>query len=82
VLVAAFTPFLSKPDFSRKILVRLASLDICPATTYIFDDLLRQLYWANLLVKRLVKGEKRLVWRCEAIRQAGISILRQGFEQD
>jgi len=76
VLVAAFTPFLKKPDLSRQILNRLARLDICPATTYIFDDLLRQLYWANLLVKRLVKGEMRLVWRCEAIRQAGISILR------
>jgi len=71
VLVAVFTPFLNKPDFLRQILGRLASLDICPATTYIFDDLLRQLYWANLLVKR----KMRLVWRCEAIRQAGISIL-------
>ena len=72
VLVQAFTPFLSKPAFSKQLIQRLENLDICPATPYIYDDLLRQLYWANLLVKR----KQRLVWRCEAIRQAGISILQ------
>jgi len=71
VLVGAFTPFLNKPDLAQQMVERLAKLDICPATPYIYDELLRQLYWANLLVKR----EGRLVWRCEAILQAGMSIL-------
>ncbi len=75
VLVAAFTPFLHKPDLAQQVLQRLAKLDIGPATTYIFDDLLRKLYWMNLLVKREVAGKERLMWRCEVIRQAGISIL-------
>jgi hypothetical protein len=45
---------------------------------YILDDVLRELYWKNALVKRDNDGEIGLYWRCEAIRMAGKKILGGG----
>lgn len=39
------------------------------------NEILRRLYWKNMLVERRIKGHKRLCWRCEAIRLAGREIL-------
>jgi hypothetical protein len=39
------------------------------------NEILRRLYWKNMLVERHIKGHKRLCWRCEAIRLAGREIL-------
>lgn len=70
-LVAAFTRFQPNPQQAQQIREWLAQPEVAPAPPYIFDDLLREVYWLNLLVKR----NNRLVWRCEAIREAGQEIL-------
>ena len=56
---------------------RLAELlrtdDVGPAQTYLTDPLLRRLYWSGLL--RPSADQRRLLWRCPAIREAGRTIL-------
>jgi hypothetical protein len=50
--------------------------DIAPSL-YLFssgnkrNELLQRLYWKNLLVERRINRNKRLCWRCEALRLAG-----------
>jgi hypothetical protein len=50
--------------------------DIAPSL-YLFssgnkrNELLQRLYWKNLLVERRMNRNKRLCWRCEALRLAG-----------
>jgi hypothetical protein len=55
----------------NKICSYLNKVDIQPAEPYIFDDLLRELYWSNLLIKRGL----RLEWRCEALCKVSRKIL-------
>ncbi len=43
---------------------------LAPARPYLFDPLLRRLYWANLLATRRDAEGAWLEWRCEAIREA------------
>ncbi len=62
-IVSAFS-HLRKHDEVR---AWLEQTDLGPAPVYIFDAVLRKLYWSNLLAKR----DNRLVWRCPAIRQTG-----------
>jgi transcriptional regulator with XRE-family HTH domain len=45
---------------------------------YIQNELLRELYWKNLLVKRDNNGKQGLEWRCDAVRMAGKRILKCG----
>jgi len=71
VLTAAFTQFKKKNNNTKQLCKWLAQPNVAPAQPYIFDDLLREVYWLNLLVKR----NNRLVWRCEAVREAGREIL-------
>lgn len=65
---------LAQEEASRK---RLAELlhndDVGPALTYLVDPLQRRLYWSGLL--RPSTDQRRLVWRCPAIREAGRTIL-------
>jgi len=70
-LVDAFMPFTDKSAERQQICQWLAREDLGPTETYIRDDLLRRLYWSNLLATR----NGRLVWRCEVIRKAGQEIL-------
>ena len=42
---------------------------------YILDDVLRELYWKNALVRGENEGESGLYWRCKAIKMAGKRIL-------
>ncbi len=42
---------------------------------YILDDVLRELYWKNALIRREKEGESGLYWRCKAIKMAGKRIL-------
>jgi len=51
--------------------------DLGKAQPFILDELKRKLFWKNLLVEREVGGERRLCWRCEALRMAGLQILKK-----
>ncbi|MCP4693182.1 MAG: hypothetical protein GY859_34385, partial [Desulfobacterales bacterium] len=57
----------------RRLLEKLAGEDVGPYEPYIYNPLVRRLYWQNLL-KRSPDGS-RLIWRCQAIREAGKRIL-------
>lgn len=67
-----FTPFGKDMSAKKRIYKWLQQEDLGKAQPYILDDLLRQLYWKELLVER----GKRLYWRCEAVRMAGRTVLR------
>jgi len=66
-----FIPFGKDNTAKQKICQWLQQEELGKAQPYILDDLLRQLYWKDLLVER----GKRLYWRCEALRLAGQEIL-------
>ncbi|OQW91112.1 MAG: hypothetical protein BWK78_05495 [Thiotrichaceae bacterium IS1] len=73
-----FTPYLCRPQEARKIVEWLAARKIAPAKEFLLDQLLRELYWKNLIVK----GDGNWIyWRCEAIRLAGTAVLVRQFEQ-
>lgn len=71
-LADTFMQFTDSLIETRQICQWLSQENLGPTETYIRDDLLRQLYWRNLLV---VEQDEQLVWRCEAIRKAGQRIL-------
>lgn len=70
-----FTSLRLNPAQQAKLHDWLACRDtpIKPLRPYLFDDLLRALYWQGLLAPR----ERQLYWRCEAMRLAGLEILRE-----
>lgn len=47
-----------------------------PGVGYPLDLPERRLFWRNLLTRRTVDRRRRLVWRSENLRQAGLDILR------
>ncbi len=57
----------------RRLNEMLASEEVGPHEPYINNNLIRRLYWKNLL-KRSPDGS-RLIWRCRAIREAGKRVL-------
>jgi hypothetical protein len=71
-----FTPFTRHNETRQQVYEWLQQEDLGKAQPFIFDDLLRQLYWKNLLVEREINGEKRLLWRCQALREIGKNILK------
>ncbi len=71
LLVNAFARFRRTPEPLKQLCEWLSQAEVGPAQPYIFDDLLREVYWLNLLVAR----GGRLVWRGEAVRQAGLQTL-------
>jgi hypothetical protein len=69
-LCAALVPMV-RPDDDRAVLRRLVGLDdLGPAQPYVFNTMLRRLYWRNLIRVEEVSGKRRLVWRSPAIRDA------------
>ncbi len=71
-----FAPFRKDAANKQELCQLLAQHEVGPAQTYLFDPLLRRLYWKNLLKRN---DKRRLVWRCEVFRKAGWQIL--GCEQ-
>jgi len=47
-----------------------------PARPYLQDDLLRALFWANLVQARPAEGGAQLHWRSEIVREAGLAVLQ------
>jgi hypothetical protein len=73
VLVSAFTKFTHQPTHLQQLGEWLNQTEVGPALPHIFDPLLREVYWLNLLKAQ----EGRLVWRCEAVRRAGLQMLEE-----
>ena len=69
-----FTPLRQEPNTRQKVYDWLQKEEVGKAEPYILDDVLRNLYWKNLVVER----EGRLYWRCETVRMAGQQILAGG----
>jgi hypothetical protein len=65
-----FTPLTQDQSTRQKMRHWIQMDEVGKAEPYIQDNILRKLYWKNLLVKR---GEC-LYWRCEAMRMAGKTI--------
>lgn len=63
-------PLMREPGTRAPIVGWLDRPRLAPARPYLFDPLLRQLYWANLLAVRRDADGAWLEWRCEAIRDA------------
>ncbi|MCX6578718.1 MAG: toll/interleukin-1 receptor domain-containing protein [Candidatus Aminicenantes bacterium] len=69
-----FTPFMRVDANMRQELCELLSReDVAPAQPYIFDPLLKRLYWKNLLRRSV--NRNRLYWRCDILRKVGLRIL-------
>jgi hypothetical protein len=68
-----FMPFRHDAATAQRLCQLLARSDVSVAAPYLFDLLLRRLYWKNLL--KVSQDGTRLLWRCEALRIAGRRIL-------
>lgn len=64
-------PLMREPAQRALIVEWLERPRLAPARPYLFDPLLRRLYWANLLAVRRDAQGGWLEWRCDAIRDAG-----------
>jgi hypothetical protein len=76
-----FTPFVQNRKHLQQLHEWLAQEQVAPVSTlYSYGDkrneLLRRLYWKNLLVLRPNEGQKYLCWRSEALRSVGQSLIR------
>jgi len=69
-----FTLLIQEPSNREKVCQWVQKEEVGKAEPYIQDNVLRQLYWKNLLVEREINDEKRLFWRCEAMQKAGNQI--------
>jgi hypothetical protein len=76
VLWRLFTPFNGDAGVKRKLSDLLKQTDVGPAMPFLYDPLLKRLYWRNLIKRSPVS--RRLVWRCEALRRLGLQILEFG----
>jgi len=69
-----FTPFKRSADVRQRVCALLEREDVEKFVTLDFSDpLIKRLYWKNLL-KKSTDG-KRLIWRCELLREIGRDIL-------
>jgi hypothetical protein len=76
-----FTPFIQDNSARQQVSNWLQQDDLGAFTYFINNNLLRKLYWKNLLVVReTVDGKKRLCWRCEALKMAGNKILAGQYQ--
>lgn len=75
-----FTPFNEDDDQKRRLCQLQGKQDVGPAQPYLYDSLLKRLYWRNL-IKR-VPSNRRLYWRCEALRMVGRQILGCGDSRE
>lgn len=69
---AVFQAYSADPKARKKICGWLRRNDLGPHRPWIQDPLLRRLYWRNALTVR----DRRLEWRCEAIRDLGRRVLK------
>lgn len=70
-----FLPLLNCADSRARLAQLLSEETLAPARPFLLDPLLRHLYWANLIVERGQAPERRLHWRCAAVRAAGQAAL-------
>ncbi len=70
-----FTPFTRNPEEADQMRKWLEQDDLGPARPFLFDPLLRRLYWKNLLTAARTGPRRRLHWRCEVLRTVGREIL-------
>jgi len=75
-----FTPFVQNRKQIQQLREWLAQEQVAPVSAlYSYGDkrneLLRRLYWKNLLVLQQNEGQKHLCWRSEALRLAGQSVI-------
>jgi len=68
-----FTPFAQDAAATQHLCQLLGQDEVSPAQPYLFDSLLRRLYWKNLLKR--CRGGRWLAWRCGTLRVAGRQIL-------
>ncbi len=68
-----FTPYMQKEEEKDRICRMLVRDVVGPVQPFIVDPLIRRLYWKNLF--KPDKTNKKLVWRCEALRVAGREVL-------
>ncbi|NIM14879.1 MAG: hypothetical protein GTO45_23180 [Candidatus Aminicenantes bacterium] len=68
------TPFIQNTQYWQKLCQLLIQDDVGPSQIYLYDPLLRRLYWNNLLKRD--KENRRLKWRCKALRLASQQILK------
>jgi hypothetical protein len=73
VMWRLFMPFRKDPVKKKQVCELLNQEDVGPAQPYIFDCLLKALYWKNLLKRGT--NNHRLYWRCEVLRLVGQQIL-------
>ncbi|EDN67741.1 hypothetical protein BGP_0737 [Beggiatoa sp. PS] len=71
------TPLVQDQTTRRKMRNWLNREEVGKAEPYIMDNVLRKLYWKNLLVER----NNHLYWRCEAMRIAGKNIIGNDNQQ-
>jgi hypothetical protein len=70
------TPFLNDPSTVARMCEFLKNEELCPYRSYIHDDLIRKLYWKNLITKRGKGRHRSLFWRCSAIIEVGRMVLQ------
>lgn len=71
----SFLPYRHDAGTARRLCELLDSDDLGPAEPYLQDNLLRRLYWKNLVRQTGGGWEERLVWRCGTIRDTGRALL-------
>ena len=74
-IAAHFSVLGQDPGRAAALLGLLDQDDLGPYRDWIKDPLLRRLYWTNLLRADGVPARARLVWRCAAVREAGLRVL-------
>ena len=72
----AFLPRAQAPACRTRLQQLLQSDDLGRARPYLQDDMLRGLFWDNLIRVRGTGDAARLHWRCDAIRDAGLMVLQ------
>ncbi len=73
----AFAPLASDPTLRQSLFDALSSDRLGPARPYLVEPLRRTLFWQNLIAARDFDDGRFLVWRCEAIRRAGLAVCEQ-----
>jgi hypothetical protein len=68
-----FTPFNRDPIQKQHLCELLKQQDVGPAQPYLYDPLLKRLYWRNLIKRN--PSNRRLYWQCDALRIVGQQIL-------
>ncbi|MEZ5453400.1 MAG: toll/interleukin-1 receptor domain-containing protein [Thiothrix sp.] len=82
-IVQLFSVFLSDSSKREYICELLEKEQLGRYSPWLIDDVVRGLYWSNLLTVREVEPRKRqLVWRCELIRRTGRAALGCGGNGD